>query len=386
MKNKYNFDIKLERRYTHSYKWDIPRGAISLSIADTDFLVANEIQQSIISRANRPTYGYTFVPNSYYDAYINWWSRRYGLELKREWFMFSTSIVASIDSIIKRVSNEGDKISLFSPNYNVFYNCIQNNKREVLEVPLLYKNYEYSIEWTRLENAIKQSKIFILCNPHNPIGFQHTKEQLRKIIDLCEKYGVYLLADEIHADLDYNGKRYIPALKARHYSKLIMLVSPGKTFNLAGLHSSVAIIEDPELRELIQKGLYEDDVGEPSYFSIEPVITAYNKCEQYVVEENEYLKENKRILIEFMHKNDINIKVIGGNATYLLWLDVSAYSNDSEAFAKGLFEKYRVLVIDGKHYHEHYSTFIRVNIATQRSNVLRFLEAIKSYVKKEKQK
>ena len=348
MKNKYNFDIKLERRYTHSYKWDIPRGAISLSIADTDFLVANEIQQSIISRANRPTYGYTFVPNSYYDAYINWWSRRYGLELKREWFMFSTSIVASIDSIIKRVSNEGDKISLFSPNYNVFYNCIQNNKREVLEVPLLYKNYEYSIEWTRLENAIKQSKIFILCNPHNPIGFQHTKEQLRKIIDLCEKYGVYLLADEIHADLDYNGKRYVPALKARHYSKLIMLVSPGKTFNLAGLHSSVAIIEDPELRELIQKGLYEDDVGEPSYFSIEPVITAYNKCEQYVVEENEYLKENKRILIEFMRKNDINIKVIGGNATYLLWLDVSAYSNDSEAFAKGLFEKYRVLAIDGK--------------------------------------
>ena len=386
MKNKYNFDIKLERRYTHSYKWDIPRGAISLSIADTDFLVANEIQQSIISRANRPTYGYTFVPNGYYDAYINWWSRRYGLELKREWFMFSTSIVASIDSIIKRVSKEGDKISLFSPNYNVFYNCIQNNKREVLEVPLLYKNYEYSIEWTRLENAIKQSKIFILCNPHNPIGFQHTKEQLRKIIDLCEKYGVYLLADEIHADLDYNGKRYIPALKARHYSKLIMLVSPGKTFNLAGLHSSVAIIEDPELRELIQKGLYEDDVGEPSYFSIEPVITAYNKCEQYVVEENEYLKENKRILIEFMRKNDINIKVIGGNATYLLWLDVSAYSNDSEAFAKGLFEKYRVLVIDGKHYHEHYSTFIRVNIATQRSNILRFLEAIKSYVKKEKQK
>ena len=386
MKNKYNFDTKLERRYTHSYKWDIPRGAISLSIADTDFLVASEIQQSIISRANRPTYGYTFVPNSYYDAYINWWSRRYGLELKREWFMFSTSIVASIDSIIKRVSKEGDKISLFSPNYNVFYNCIQNNKREVLEVPLLYKNYEYSIEWTRLENAIKQSKIFILCNPHNPIGFQHTKEQLKKIIDLCEKYGVYLLADEIHADLDYNGNRYVPALKARHYSKLIMLVSPGKSFNLAGLHSSVVIIENPELRELIQKGLYEDDVGEPSYFSIEPVITAYNKCEQYVVEENEYLKENKRILIEFMHKNGINIKVIGGNATYLLWLDVSAYSNDSEAFANGLFEKHRVLVIDGKHYHEHYSTFIRVNIATQRSNVLRFLEAIKSYVKKEKQK
>ena len=382
--NKYNFDTKLERRYTHSYKWHIPRGAISLSIADTDFLVAKEIQQSIISRANRPTYGYTFVPQAYYDAYIGWWGRRYGLELKREWFMFSTSIVASIDSIIKRVSQEGDKISLFSPNYNVFYNCIENNKREVLEVPLKYENYEYSIEWERLENAIKESKVFILCNPHNPIGFQHTKEQLEKIIELCEKYDVYLLTDEIHADLDYNENRYIPALKVRHYSRLIMLVSPGKSFNLAGLHSSVVIIENPELREMIQKGLYEDDVGEPSYFSIEPVITAYNKCEQYVVEENEYLKENKRILIEFMRKNDINIKVIGGRATYLLWLDISAYSDDSEAFVKGLYKKTKVLVIDGKHYHEHYSTFIRVNIATQRDRVLSFCEAIKRYVKKEK--
>ena len=383
MKNRYNFDTKLERRYTHSYKWNVPRGVLSLSIADTDFLVAKEIQKAIIDRANRPTYGYTFVPQTYYDAYINWWSRRYGLELQREWFMFSSSIVASIDSIIKRVSKEGDKISLFSPNYNVFYNCIQNNKREILEVPLKYENYEYSIEWVRLENAIKQSKIFILCNPHNPIGFQHTKEQLEKIIDLCEKYDTYLLTDEIHADLDYNETRYIPALKVRHYSKLIMLVSPGKSFNLAGLHSSVVIIEDPELRELVQKGLYEDDVGEPSYFSIEPVIAAYNKCEQYVVEENEYLKENKRILTEFLHKNDINIKVIGGKATYLLWLDVSAYSDDSEAFANGLLKHTGVLVIDGKHYHEHYSTFIRVNIATQRDNIYRFLNAIKTYVKKE---
>ena len=144
MANKYNFDKEIDRRQTHSYKWNIPNNYISLSIADTDFMVADEIQKAIIERAKNPTYGYTFVPDEYYEAYINWWKRRHSVTFKKEWFSFSTSIVASIDSIIKRLSNSNDGICVLSPNYNVFYNCIKNNNRKLIEVPFDYKNYEYS--------------------------------------------------------------------------------------------------------------------------------------------------------------------------------------------------------------------------------------------------
>ena len=378
--SKYNFDKAIDRRLTHSYKWDIPKDTLSFSIADTDFMVADEIVESINERARQSTFGYTFVPNEYYDAYIYWWNHRYGLKLKREQFVFCSGVVSAIDSILKRIAKEGDNISLFSPNYNVFYNCISNNKLTIQEVPFIYQDYRYEIDWKLLELSIAKSKAFILCNPHNPIGVQFTKEEIIRIVELCKKYDVYLLSDEIHSDLDYGKHRYIPAMLVSDYSKLIMLVSPGKTFNLAGLHSSVIVIRDEKLRTTIQEGVYHDDVGEPSFFSIEPVIAAYTKCEKYVDEENEYILENRRVLSEFLDKNGINLKIVSGYATYLLWIDISYYSHDSEEFTRRLKEEAKIVVGSGKHYHEHFSSFIRVNIATQRENILHLCNSLKDFL------
>ena len=224
MKNRYNFDFSINRRLTHSYKWDVDCKTISLSIADTDFLVPKEISDAIKKRSDLGTYGYTYVPNEYYDAYIYWWKNRHNTLLKREWFTFSTSVVASIDVIIKRLSKENDGVSLFSPNYNVFYNCILNNHRVIKEVPLIYKE-DYEIDFSLLEEALKESKIFILCNPHNPIGRRFSEEEIIRIIDLCKKYDVYLISDEIHADLDYNEERYVPLLKVSDHEKGITLVA-----------------------------------------------------------------------------------------------------------------------------------------------------------------
>ncbi len=382
MANKYNFDKEIDRRQTHSYKWNIPNNYISLSIADTDFMVADEIQKAIIERAKNPTYGYTFVPDEYYEAYINWWKRHHNVTFKKEWFCFSTSIVASIDSIIKRLSNPNDGVCVLSPNYNVFYDCIKNNNRKIIEVPFDYKDYQYSINWELLEKGLIQSKIFIHCNPHNPFGKIYSEEENNLIIELCKKYDVYILSDEIHCDLDYNENRYVPMARCNHYDKLITLLSPGKVFNLAGLHSSVVVIEDKDIRELIEKGLGEDDVGEPSYFSIEPVVAAYNECEEYVKEENEYIKENKAFLKEFFDKNGLNLKIIDGSCTYLLWIDISNYSRDSEDFAKRFKEEENIIVIDGKHYHEFYSSFIRINIATQKKNIIHLCESLKKFLSK----
>ena len=381
MRTRYNFDKETNRKATHSYKWNIPDNGASVTVADTDFEVASEIQQAIVNRAKQSTYGYTYVPDEYYEAYIRWWRDRYQTDLKKGWFIFSTSIVASVDTIIKRLTEVGEKVCLFSPNYNVFYNCISNNKRVAEEVNLTYQNHEYSIDWEKLEESLSKSKLFIHCNPHNPIGKQYSIEENEKIISLCKKYNVYLLSDEIHSDLDYNEKRYNPIIKTKEYERLILALSPGKSFNLAGLHSSVLVIPNEELRSRIEKGLQEDDVGEPSYFSIEPVIAAYTKGDEYVQEENAYIYENKRYLKEFFIKNGLNLEIIGGNATYLLWIDISHYSNDSVAFVNDFSNKYNLFLIDGKHYHESQSSFVRINIATQKKNIIHLCNCLLDYLK-----
>ena len=191
----------------------------------------------------------------------------------------------------------------------------------------------------------------------------------------------YLLSDEIHSDLDYNEKRYNPIIKTKEYERLILALSPGKSFNLAGLHSSVLVIPNEELRSRIEKGLQEDDVGEPSYFSIEPVIAAYTKGDEYVQEENAYIYENKKYLKEFFIKNYLNLEIIGGNATYLLWVDISHYSNDSVAFVNDFSNKYNLFLIDGKHYHESQSSFVRINIATQKKNIIHLCNCLLDYLK-----
>ena len=382
MGNKYNFDKVIDRRVTNSYKWDLSKDEFSYSIADMDFDVAPEIKNKIIELANQGPMGYTYVPKEYFEAYKRWWKSRYQVEIDTSWCLFSTSIVASIDTIISRLTGINDKISLLSPNYNVFYKCILNNKRQIEEIPFEYKDYSYDIDWDLFDEKLSQSKMFILCNPHNPIGKAFNTQEINRIIELCRKYDVYLVSDEIHADIDYNGKKYVSALSNYSYDKMIVLLSPGKTFNLAGLHSSIVIIKDKKLRSLIEKGLMEDDVGEAAFFSNYPVIEAYTKCDEYVYELNEYLKANKEYLVSYIKNNNLDLKIVGGDYTYLLWIDISRYSNNSDEFVESLFKQEKVKLLPGSQYHEHYSTFVRVNIATSLENIKILCESLKRFLTK----
>ena len=382
MGNKYNFDKVIDRRVTNSYKWDLSKDEYSYSIADMDFDVAPEIKNKIIELANEGPMGYTYVPKEYFEAYKRWWKSRYQVDIDISWCLFSTSIVASVDTIISRLTELNDKISLLSPNYNVFYRCISNNKRQVEEIPFEYKDYSYGIDWDLFEEKLSQSKMFILCNPHNPIGKAFNTQEINRIIELCRKYDVYLVSDEIHADIDYNGKKYVSVLYNYSYDKMIVLLSPGKTFNLAGLHSSIVIIKDKELRSLIEKGLMENDVGEATFFSAHPVIEAYTKCDEYVYELNEYLKANKEYLVSYIKNNNLDLKIVGGDYTYLLWIDISRYSNNSDEFVESLFKQEKVKLLPGSQYHEHYSTFVRVNIATSLENIKILCESLKRFLTK----
>lgn len=381
MANKYNFDQIVDRRKLHSYKWDVKDNEISLSVADSDFVCFPEIKKSLLSKVDDACFGYTYVPDEYFDAYSYWWKKRYDVNLERKNFIFCSSIVASIDVILKRVTSKGDKVLMLTPIYNVFFNCIKNNELTLNESQFVYGNNSFSIDWEDFENKLKESKVFILCNPHNPIGIMFSLEEINRFVSLCKKYNVFLISDEIHCDYDYNEKKYVSVLKIddSDYERLIALFSPGKTFNVAGLHSSVIYIKDDNLRELIQNGVYEDDVGEPNYFAIDPVIKAYTLGEQYVYELNEYIKENRDLLKEYFVEKKSNLKIIDNDATYLLWVDISYYGLSSIEFTKLLRQEFGVVVCSGEIYGDSGRNFFRVNLATNKTTIKEFCNRLMKF-------
>lgn len=369
MKN-YNFDKTIDRKTTYSVRWDVKEGELPLNIADMDFEVLPEIKEAIKKRSELDCFGYIDTPKEYFDAYIYWWKTRHDLELKREWFMFSSSVVGSIDSILKTLLKEKDQVVMMTPIYNVFYNCIKNAGLVLKANSLFYNGKTYNIDWDNLEKLLseKETKAFILCNPHNPVGRGFNLEEIDRIINLCKQYDVYLISDEIHCDIDYNTNKYTSVFHSdfSDFQKIILLLSPTKIFNIAGLQTSTVLIKDEQLREKIQNGLYRDDIGEPNYFAVDPVITAYNHGEQYVTQINEYLRENFEFLQYFFDKFLENLKIVPISFTYLIWIDISHYGLDSKEFTSGLKKNTGLIVAPGENYGKEGAYFIRLNIATPR--------------------
>ena len=378
---KYNFADSINRIKTCSARWNVNEGELPLDIADMDFLVMPEIEKAIKNRAELACYGYTYVPDSYFEAYIRWWRDRHDTRLEKEWFIFSKSVVASIDSIFKHLGKSKDVAVMFTPVYNVFFNCIKNNNLVLKECEFIF-NEEIDIDWKKLESELKGAKFFLSCNPHNPLGRKFTIEELNKIINLCKQNDVYIISDEIHGDSDLNKGRYVSILNGEvsRYEKVITLLSPSKVFNVAGLHSSVAVIANKELREAIQNGFWQDDIGEPNYFAVDPIITAFTQGDDYVDQLNSYLNENKAFLNEFLLKNLPNLKIVSGNYTYLVWIDISCYSQDSRLFAKELKEKTGLIVAPGINYGNSGEGYIRLNIATPRKNVEDACSRLMNYI------
>lgn len=379
--SKYNFDTSINRKESCSIRWNVNEGELPLDIADMDFMVMPEIVKAVKARAEQACYGYTFVPDSYYQAYIRWWRDRHNTKLEKDWFIFSKSVVASIDSIFKHLGKPKDEVVMFTPVYNVFFNCIKNNNLVLKECEFILDK-ELSIDWEKLKTQLHGAKFFLLCNPHNPLGRKFTIEELNKIINLCNQNNVYVISDEIHGDIDLNKGRYISILNSgvTRYDKVITLLSPSKVFNVAGLHSSVAVISDKQLKETVQNGFWQDDIGEPNYFAVDPVITAFTYGDEYVDLLNSYLNENRTFLIEFLLKNLPNLKIVSETYTYLVWIDISCYSKDSMLFVKRLKESTGLVVAPGINYGKSGEGYIRLNIATPRNNLIDACNRLMNYI------
>ena len=378
---KYDFNKISERRNTHSDKWAVKENELPMWVADMDFVTMPEIQEAVINAAKDGSYGYSFCTDEFFKAYQYWWKSRHEIDIDYKNMVFVSGVVSALDSLVRTLTNENDNVMILSPVYNNFFTVVTSNKRNLVISNLIYKNDDFFIDYEDVEEKIRNNnvKLFIFCNPHNPIGKIWKKEEIEKLYHILNKYHVQMISDEIHCDIVEPGCKYVPALSIS--KDIIVCIAPSKVFNLAGLQSAVTVVNNPELKEKIQKAFYHDDIGEPNYFAVPATIAAYTKGATYVDELNQYLLSNKEYVKEFLNKNLPNVKLVSGQATYLLWLDISHYGIPSDLFAKELREETGLYINDGLHYGPNGGDFIRVNIATNLDNVKDGMNRLYSYLK-----
>lgn len=358
---KYDFDTAPSRRHTDSLKWDVAEGELPMWVADMDFATASEIQAEICKRAAHGIYGYTVVPDEWYTAYINWWKNRHGLTLQKDWLIFCSGVVPALSSIVRKLTTPAEKVLILTPVYNIFFNSIVNNGRQVLECPLQYDGDGYEIDFSDLEQKLAdpQTSLMILCNPHNPVGKIWDRPTLERIAELCEKYSVTVVSDEIHCDLTEPGARYVPFIDVCANS--IACVAPTKTFNLAGLQSAAVIVPDPAVRHKVWRGLNTDEVAEPNFFAAQAACAAFTKGGKWLEELRAYISQNKRYVKDFLSFS--KIKVVSSQATYLLWLDCSAITQDTASLADFIRQKTGLYLSAGAQFGGNGGGFIRMNVA-----------------------
>ena len=384
---KYDFDELVERRGTNSLKWDVSDGELPMWVADMDFKTAPEVISALQSKLNTGVFGYQIVPESWYKAIANWWTKRHGFKVKKEWLFFCTGVIPAITSAVKRITNAGDNVVIQTPVYDIFFHSVENTGRHVLENKLAYSNGEYSMDFADLEKKLSDplTTMMILCNPHNPAGRVWKKQELVRVGALCKKYGVTVLSDEIHCDLTEPNINYIPFASVCDCAS-ITCVSASKAFNLAGLQGAAVIIPDNFLRDKIVRGLNSDEVAEPNAFAIEGTVAAFTKGGRWLDELREYISLNRKAAVEFIQKKLKKITVVKQNATYLLWLDCSKICSDAEELCSYIRNTTGLYVTAGNQYRGNGKTFVRINLACPKARLKdgldRFEKGVKGYLNK----
>ncbi|MCR5785305.1 MAG: molybdopterin-guanine dinucleotide biosynthesis protein MobB [Eubacterium sp.] len=378
---KYDLDKLTQRQNTDSVKWDENKDVLPMWVADMDFEAAPAIKTAVLKKALEGIYGYTFLPEGFKEAYINWWDKRHGLKMKEEELLFSKSVLAGISCAVKHLTKNGGRIVLLSPIYNHFYLNIRNNNSEVLESKLVYKDNDYTISYDDLENKLSDATVsaMILCNPHNPTGKIWSKNELEKIGDLCKKHGVLVLSDEIHCDITKPGKSYVPfaSVSENCRENSITFIAPTKAFNIAGLDSAAVYVPNKDLRKKMIKALEAGETAMGNAFAGVAAVAAFKDSGKWLDDVNVYIDENRRWAEDFLAKNIPEIKVTKGEATYLMWADISAFGLSSKEFCERLKKEQKVWFAAGDEYGSGGEGFIRINLATQRARVEEGLTRLK---------
>lgn len=381
----YDFDKSVSRRGTNSYKWDnAPDGVLPLWVADMDFTTAPPITNALSRRVAHGIFGYTRVPDAYYDALISWFDRRHEWLMKRQWIIYTTGVVPALSAIIKAMTHEGDRVIVQTPVYNCFFSSIRNNGCEMVSNNLVREGNTYHIDFDDLERkaADPRAKVMLLCNPHNPAGRVWTRDELTRVGEICLKHNVFVVADEIHCELVAPGHKYIPFASINndflHHSATC--TSPSKAFNIAGLQIANITVEDNDIRQRIDKAININEVCDVNPFGIEALQAAYNEGEEWLEQLNAYIYANYDHMLRYCSANLPQFPLTKLEGTYLVWMDCSALSTASETLEKQLIDKAKLWLNAGTMYGANGEGFMRWNIACPRATLTEALERFRTFV------
>lgn len=384
---KYNFDEIIPRRGTNSYKWDSAgdAGILPMWVADMDFRTAPPVVEALRKRAEHGIFGYVRVPDVYYAAVTNWFTRRHDWQIEKEWIIYTTGVVPALSAVIKALTVPGDKVMVQTPVYNCFFSSIRNNGCGMIANPLIYRNGTYQIDFADLEQkaADPSVKVLLLCNPHNPAGRVWTKQELTRIGDICIRNNVWVIADEIHCELVFPGHTYIPfaSISQEFLMHSVTCTSPSKAFNLAGLQIANIISADTDIRMKIDKAINVNEVCDVNPFGVEALMAAYNDSEEWLEELKQYLFANYNYLRAYFAECLPKFPVSMLEGTYLVWVDCSVLNQSSDKIVKTLLEKEKLWVNEGGLYGEAGEGFIRINIACPRQQLIEGLNRLRRALK-----
>lgn len=369
----YDFDKIIDRRGTNSYKWDSDAldDFLPMWVADMDFATAPAVVEALRRRVEHGVFGYTRVPAEYYDAICRWFSRRHGWQIEREHIIYTTGVVPALSAVVKALASRGSKVIVQSPVYNLFYSSIRNNGCRLLNNSLLHPgNGRYEMDYRALEEAAKEADLMILCNPHNPVGRLWSKEELERVAEICARNSVTVVSDEIHCELTY-GEQYVPFAPIAREARCSWVVcnSPSKAFNTAGLQIANIICADADMRARIDRAINDNEVCDVNPFGVVGLIAAYNDGSQWLDALRSYIWENYLTAKRFFEQNLSQYRITPLEATYLLWIDVSASGKSADEIAEELLAKQSLRVSSGSVYGAGGENFIRLNIACQRSRL-----------------
>lgn len=381
----YDFDKMTDRKGTSCSKWDnmssmfTEKGLLPLWIADMDFRCCEEAIEAMRQRVDHGIFGYTVLPDSYFESIAGWMQRRHNWTVQKEWLVTSVTVVSALNIFVQAFTMPGDGVIIQKPVYFPFEECIQDNDRKLVNNELIEKEGYYAIDFEDLEEkaACPENKMLLLCSPHNPVCRAWTEEELRRVIDICSRNDIYLIADEIHMDFVFKAE-HVPVGTLTNYSKLAVCTSPSKTFNMAGLKMANIFIPDEAMRkEFTRRSKSQCGIIPNNPVSITGISAAYAKGDKWLDEVKQYIWENFQFVDAYLKKYMPKLKMTKPEATYLAWIDFSGVGLSGLKLRSFLRGKARVALDEGMVFGKSGENFARINVATDRTVVRECLDRIR---------
>ena len=381
----YNFDKIVSREATDCEKFDARdevfgrADVIPMWVADMDFAVPEAVTEAIVRRAGHPIYGYTFRSDGYFRSVIDWVGRHSGWKVEKEWIDFAPGVVAGIVFALRAFTQEGDRVVIQPPVYHPFARQTRFNNRVVVNNPLLQRaDGSFGIDFDDLDRKLAGAKVFLMSNPHNPSGRVYTAEELTRIGELCVKHDVLILSDEIHSDLIYDPHRHlhIAALDERFARRTVTFIAPSKTFNMAGLSTSVVIVPDDSLRRRLQTELAKLHADQGNLFGAVALEAAYSRCDEWLEQLIDYLDGNVNYVLDFLRDRMPSVRAVRPEGTYLMWLDFREWPMTHEQTYRLLIDRAGLGVNEGSMFGEQGRGWMRFNIASPRRVIERAMDRL----------